>query len=178
VPDADLETQVDEGFDKQKLVQDFANLLAQMESAVRGAGSPAPQGAPGKSPEEHYSKGTIDSFTDYEELNLEDGRILRRYDNGAVRVENPKSGIIQEERADGKLIISLPNGRVIFQEYRGEPLLVYDTDRGGPPTLARVGSATLPEETQARFVFHFQDQDGSHLVDLETLRYYKVKRPD
>jgi len=169
---------VDEGFDKHKLVSDFANLLAQMEQAVRG-GSSSPQGGPsGRTPEEHYSKGTIDSFTDYEELNLEDGRILRRYDSGAVRVENPKSGIIQEERADGGLIISLPNGRVIFQEYRGEPLLVYDTDRGGPPTLARVGSATLPEETQARFVFHFQDQDGSHLVDLETLRYYKVKRPD
>lgn len=170
---------MDEGFDKHKLVSDFANLLAQMEQAVRGQGGSAPQGGPsGRTPEEHYSKGTIDSFTDYEELNLEDGRILRRYDSGAVRVENPKSGIIQEERADGGLIISLPNGRVIFQEYRGEPLLVYDTDRGGPPTLARVGSATLPEETQARFVFHFQDQDGSHLVDLETLRYYKVKRPD
>jgi len=170
---------VDEGFDKHKLVSDFANLLAQMEQAVRGQGSSSPQGgSSGRTPEEHYSKGTIDSFTDYEELNLEDGRILRRYDSGAVRVENPKSGIIQEERADGGLIISLPNGRVIFQEYRGEPLLLYDTDRGGPPTLARVGSATLPEETQARFVFHFQDQDGSHLVDLETLRYYKVKRPD
>lgn len=176
---------MDQGFDKQKLVQDFANLLSQMEQAVRGASGP-PEAAfggaggllGGTSPEQHYSKGTIDSFTDYEELTLPDGRILRRYDSGAVRVENPKSGIIQEERADGGLIISLPNGRVIFQEYRGEPLLVYDTDRGGAPTLARVGSATLPEESQAKFVFHFQDQDGSHLVDLETLRYYRVRQPD
>ena len=173
---------MDQGFDKQKLVQDFANLLSQMEQAVRGTSGPSPEGGGGllggRSPEEHFSKGTIDSFTDYEELNLPGGRILRRYDSGAVRVENPKSGIIQEERADGGLIISLPNGRVIFQEYRGEPLLVYDTDRGGAPTLARVGSATLPEESQAKFVFHFQDQDGSHLVDLETLRYYRVRRPD
>jgi len=167
------------GFDKQKLVQEFANLLAQMEQAVRGSsgGGGGAAEAPQRSPEEHYSKGTIDSFAGYEELNLEDGRLLRRYDSGAVRVENPKSGVIQEERADGSLIISMPNGKVIFQEYRGEPLLVYDTDRGGPPMLARVGSATLPGETQARFVFHFQDPEGSHLVDLETLRYYRVNRP-
>lgn len=176
--------------DKEKLVQEFANLLAQMEQAVRGAsGGATPEaawndsrgGAPGftgVSGEEHFAKGTIDSFSDYEELNLADGRVLRRYDTGSVRVENPKSGVIQEERADGSLIISMPNGRVIFQEYRGEPLLVYDTDRGGAPMLARVGSATLPGESTARFVFHFQDQDGSHLVDLETLRYYRVRRPD
>jgi len=181
---------VDGGFDKQKLVQEFANLLSQMEQAVRGSsGGSTPEAAwndsrsgggggfSGRSPEEHFAKGTIDSFSNYEELNLADGRILRRYDTGAVRVENPKSGIIQEERADGSLIISLPNGRVIFQEYRGEPLLVYDTDRGGAPMLARVGSATLPGESSAKFVFHFQDQDGSHLVDLETLRYYRVRQP-
>lgn len=170
------------GFDREKLVQDFANLLSQMEQAVRGSGgSGGSAGGPGlasPTPEEHYSKGTIDSFSGYEELTLTDGRVLRRYDSGSVRVENPKSGVIQEERADGGLIISLPNGRVIFQEYRGEPLLVYNTDQGGPPMLARVGSATLPGEDQARFVFHFQDHDGSHLVDLETLRYYRVIRPD
>lgn len=178
-----------EGFDKHKLVQEFANLLSQMEQAVRGGssgvtpeqafndGRGAGSGFIG-SGEEHFAKGTIDSFSNYEELNLQDGRVLRRYDTGAVRVENPKSGVIQEERADGSLIISMPNGRVIFQEYRGEPLLVYNTDAGGPPMLARVGSATLPGETTARFVFHFQDPDGSHLVDLETLRYYRVRKPD
>jgi len=172
-------------FDKERLVSDFANLLAQMERAVRGeggggggGGAPSRGGGGGPTPEEHYAKGTIDSFSGYEELVLSDGRVLRRYDSGSVRVENPKSGVIQEERADGGLIISLPNGRVIFQEYRGEPLLVYDTDRGGAPVLARVGSATLPGEDQARFVFHFQDHECSHLVDLETLRYYRVNRPD
>lgn len=171
--------------DKDKLVQEFASLLGQMEQAVRGASGPTPEaawnesrgGLVGPTPDEHYAKGTIDSFSNYEELNLADGRVLRRYDTGAVRVENPKSGVIQEERTDGSLIISMPNGRVIFQEYRGEPLLVYDTDRGGAPMLARVGSATLPGESAARFVFHFQDGDGSHLVDLETLRYYRVKAP-
>lgn len=184
---------MDGGLDKQKLVQDFVNLLAAMEQAVTPGGQPGtPDGSwnqgrsgaaaafgghGGGNPEETIARGTVDSFTGYEELALPDGRIVRRYDTGSVRVENVKSGIIQEERADGSLIVSLPNGRVIFQEFRGEPLLVYDTDRGGAPGLARVSSATLPGETTPKFVFHFQDYEGSHLVELETLRYYRIKPP-
>jgi hypothetical protein len=118
----------------------------------------------------------VDSFTRYEELKLGDGRVLRRYDTGAVRVENPKSGVIQEERADGSLLLSLPTGKVIFQEFRGEPLLVYNPDdRSLPPDLARVSNAVIPGETEPRFVFHFQDQEGTHLVDLEKLRYFRIK---
>lgn len=180
------------GLDKQKLVNDFMTLLTAMEQAVT-TGQPGQDpsydqgrsqaaaafrgGGRGQSPEEQLANSQIDSFTNYEELALADGRILRRYDTGSVRVENQKSGVIQEERADGSLIISLPNGKVIFQEFRGEPLLVYDTDRGGAPGLARVSSATLPGETAPKFVFHFQDFEGAHLVELETLRYYRVKRP-
>lgn len=178
------------GFNKEKLVQDFVSLLSAMEQAAGGGGGSAPQapGAGGRGggaagledwsdePLDNIPGGTVDSFTDYDELVLEDGRILRRYDNGSVRVENPTSGVIQEERADGSLVVSLPNGKVMFQEFRGEPLLVYDTERGGPPGLARVSSAQLPGETQPKFVFHFQDFEGSHLVELESLRYYRVRR--
>lgn len=180
----------DGGLDKQKLVNDFMTLLTAMEQAVTPGGDPSyDQGRSqaaaafrggrggGGSPEEQQANSQLDSFTNYEEIALADGRILRRYDTGSVRVENQKSGVIQEERADGSLIISLPNGKVIFQEFRGEPLLVYDTDRGGAPGLARVSSATLPGETGPKFVFHFQDFEGAHLVELETLRYYRVKRP-
>ena len=118
----------------------------------------------------------IDSFTRYEELKLPDGRILRRYDTGSVRLENPKSGVIQEERPDGSLLVSLPTGKVIYQEFRGEPLLVYNPDdRSLPPDVARVSSAIIPGETEPRFVFHFQDGDGTHLVDLDRLRYYRIK---
>lgn len=106
---------------------------------------------------------------------MPDGRVLRRYDSGSVRVENPKSGIIQEERVDGGFLISLPNGQFIFQEYRGEPLIVYDAENGGAQTLARVGTTTLPGEFQARCVIHFNDSNGTHLIDLETLRYFKVR---
>lgn len=94
-----------------------------------------------------------------------------------MRVENPKSGVIQEERLDGSLVVSLPSGTVIFQEFRGEPLLVYNVDRKKRPLMARVSSATLPGESVAKFVFFFQDEGGTHLIEMGTLRYYKVRPP-
>ena len=84
--------------------------------------------------------------------------------------------MIQEEKVDGSMVISLPDGKVLFQEFRGEPLLLYDTEKGGAPGLARVSSAQLPGETQPRFVFHFQDGDVAHMVELESLRYYRLRR--
>ncbi|MCE7872264.1 hypothetical protein DYH09_18055 [bacterium CPR1] len=179
------------GYDKNKLVQDFVTLLTAMEQAVVqnpafsgagpsndggwGGGGAAPSGRLG--PGEYTEKredSLSDSFTKYEELVLEDGRVLRRYENGSVRLENPTSGVIQEERIDGKLLVSLPNGKVIFQQFSGEPLLVYDTVGSAAPGLARVSSASLPGEEQPKFVYHFQDGEGAHLIELESLRYYRV----
>ncbi|MBI3928272.1 MAG: hypothetical protein HY319_22200 [Armatimonadetes bacterium] len=174
--------------DKNKLVQDFMTLLSAMEQAVGETGHQAPEGrgqsgasafaefADLSAEEARFANATLDSFSSYDELVLDDGRVLRRYDSGSVRVENPKSGVIQEERPDGSLVVSLPSGKVLFQEFRGEPLLVYDTDRGGPPGLARVSSAQLPDDSQLKFVFHFQDYEGAHLVELESLRYYRISR--
>lgn len=116
----------------------------------------------------------VDSFHDYDEESLTDGRILRRYSNGAVRIENRASGVIQEERPDGSLLVSLPSGKDLFQQFRGEPLLVYDTHRGGPPRLANVARTRLPGIDEPRLVYHFEDSDGRHLVDVESLRYYQV----
>src|SRR5688500_1211170 len=42
-----------------------------------------------------------DSVESYEEKTMENGNLLRHYRNGSVRMENPSSGVIQEERADG-----------------------------------------------------------------------------
>ncbi len=165
--------------DKDKLVKDFASLLGAMETAggaSSGAASPPEWVDDINEPLDNLPGGTVDTFTDYDELILDDGRILRRYEGGSVRVENPTSGVIQEEKPDGSLVISLPNGKVLCQEFRGEPLLVYDTETPGPPGLARVSSAQLPGESQPKFVFHFQDREGSHLIELESLRYYRVKR--
>ena len=163
--------------DKEKLVKEFADLLGSVNKNETKSEIP-PDGwvEDWSEPLENIPGGTTDSFNDYEEINLEDQRILRRYTSGAVRVENPTSGVIQEERVDGSLVISLPDGKVMFQEFRGEPLLLYDTENGGAPGLARVSSAQLPGETQPRFVFHFQDGDVAHMVELESLRYYRLRR--
>ena len=163
--------------DKEKLVQQFASLLG--EASNRNDTPVLPDDGwveDWSEPLENIPGGTIDSLNDYEEVALEDGRLLRRYTSGAVRVENPTSGVIQEERVDGSMVISLPDGKVLFQEFRGEPLLLYDTENGGAPGLARVSSAQLPGETQPRFVFHFQDGEIAHMVELESLRYYRLRR--
>lgn len=123
---------------------------------------------------ERPADALLDGFTSYEELALGNGLLLRRYANGAVRLENPTSGVIQEERIDGKLLVSLPNGKVVFQKFIGEPLLVYDTAGIQPPGLARVSTASLPGEEEMRHVYHFQDQEGAHIIDLCTLRYYRM----
>lgn len=119
----------------------------------------------------------IDEAIAYEEMNLPDGRMVQRRADGSVRVVNLKSGIIQEERADGSLILSMASGKYVFQEYRGEPLVVYDDSDAGQRLLARVGRVSLPGFEQARCVIFFEDYEGAHLIDLETLRYYRVNKP-
>lgn len=163
--------------DKDKLVKEFATLLTSVNDKEKADQLPADGWVDDWSePLENIPGGTVDSFNDYDEVTLEDGRVLRRYANGSVRVENPTSGVIQEEKVDGSMVISLPDGKVLFQEFRGEPLLLYDTENGGAPGLARVSSAQLPGEAQPRFVFHFQDGEVAHMVELESLRYYRLRR--
>ncbi|MEW6281643.1 MAG: hypothetical protein AB1758_23735 [Candidatus Eremiobacterota bacterium] len=117
-----------------------------------------------------------DSFIQYEENPLEDGRRIRRYEDGNVRLLNDDSGVIQEERVTGKLLISLPNGKVIYQDHPGEPLLVYDTTGNQAPTLARVSLVRLPGQEKLRYVYNFADTAGTHLVDIETLQYFMVPK--
>lgn len=165
----------------QRLVAGFMQLLSMLQRPAalqdedregrRGRGYTAPVGAQER---EQSLDLPVDSFHDYDEESLSDGRILRQYSNGSVRVENPVSGVIQEERADGSLVVSLPSGKDLFQQFRGEPLLVYDTQRGGPPRLASVARTRLPGLEEPRLVYHFEDSDGRHLVDVESLRYYQV----
>lgn len=163
--------------DKDQLVKQFASLLGDVGNREQEQDIPADGWVEDWSePLENIPGGTVDTFNDYEEVTLEDGRLLRRYSSGSVRVENPTSGVIQEERVDGSLVISLPDGKVLYQEFRGEPLLLYDTVAGSAPGLARVSSAQLPGETQPRFVFHFQDGPIAHMVELESLRYYRLRR--
>lgn len=160
--------------DNQQLLQEFAAMLAAKQAQQN---QEAPEWVDDLSdPLDNIPGGTVDSFNEYEEVTLEDGRILRRYNTGSVRVENPTSGVIQDEKPDGSMVLSLPDGKVLYQEFRGEPLLLYDTEKGGAPGLARVSSAQLPGENQAKFVFHFQEGEVAHMVELESLRYYRLRR--
>lgn len=161
--------------DNDQLMQEFAAMMAAKKGQQPDQEMPEWVDDLGE-PLDNIPGGTVDTFNEYEEVTLEDGRILRRYTSGSVRVENPVSGVIQDEKPDGSMVISLPDGKVLFQEFRGEPLLLYDTEKGGPPGLARVSSAQLPGDSTAKFVFHFQEGEVAHMVELESLRYYRLRR--
>jgi hypothetical protein len=115
-----------------------------------------------------------DSVEGFEQELLEDGNIRRRYRRGAVRLINPRSGIIQEEREDGSLLVSLPDGRVLFQQFHGEPLVVYDLNRFDRPScMASVARVQL-RDNEPSLVYTFQDATGTHLVEFDTLRYFRA----
>lgn len=115
---------------------------------------------------------TDDTLPDCTQLEV-NGLIISRYEDGAIRKENPVSGVIQEERPDGSLLVCLPSGKVISQQYRGEPLVVSDPHWPGLHHLARVVYTTI--ENERSLVYHYQDPGGHHLVDLATLRYFKLR---
>ncbi len=124
----------------------------------------------------NYQQNESDEFEDYDEEAMADGRLVRRYEDGTIRVENPSSGVMQEECPDGSLTVSLPGGKIIYQQYRGEPLLVYDSNGKYKPSIAQVSSVTMPGMEAPSVMFHFQDAQGTHLIELETLRYYRLNR--
>ncbi|MEW6280852.1 MAG: hypothetical protein AB1758_19715 [Candidatus Eremiobacterota bacterium] len=166
--------------DPESLIRGFATLLQTVEWA---AGLARQQDTQDVYEERNQGGGghrqerpPRDEFIDYEEEVLEDGRILRRYANGAVRIENPVSGVMQEERTDGSLVVSLPGEKVIYQHFKGEPLLVYDTSGNNSPGLAQVSAVNMPGVERPTIMFHFADSNGTHLVELESLRYYRLNR--
>lgn len=116
-----------------------------------------------------------DGFTEYEEEYLNEDLSLRRYPNGTVRLQNHQSGVVQEERPDGSLIISLPDGRVLYQRMGGESVLVMDTTSGYAPKVAQVSAVRIPDQDEPALMFHFQDRNGTHLIEVETLRYFRAK---
>lgn len=162
---------------RHELIRGFAALLTAIEqvSNLSGNGAAAPRQSAAQPnivtlPFEQIK----DTFTGYEEHELADGRKVRRYDTGAVRIINPKSQVMQEERPNGNLLVSLHSGKVIFQEQPGFPLLVFNSVQAGPPRLGRVAMVQFGSDTEPCPAFHFEDEEGGHFVVLETLRYIKV----
>lgn len=99
--------------------------------------------------------------------------LVSRYADGTVRRENPVSGVIQEDRPDGSLTVSLPGGRIMAQRYQGEPLLVVDLENGSPPLLGRLASAAI--DGVPSLVYHYEDELCHHVIQLSTLRYFKLR---
>lgn len=189
--------------DRRNLIQGFALLLAAIEQAGallarEGMVNPVNKrqrgndsfGFDGDSEDIHELDGQgmlpdfagsvldkiRDNFTSYEEKKLADGRLLRRYETGNVRILNPETGVIQEEAANGNFVLSLPDGKVIFQEHPGHPLLLYDTWNLGMPRLARVAMMKIGDATEATPAFTFGDEEATFVVDMNSLRYFRIPR--
>ena len=103
-------------------------------------------------------------------------RLVRNYENGTTRTENVASGVIMEERPDGSLYVSLAEGRLIHQAAPGEPILAYNSVLGGPPRVAQVSSVHLDRNSEPTVALHFEDEDGVHFVEIDTLRYYRLSK--
>lgn len=114
-----------------------------------------------------------DSYLSYEERPLKDGRKVRQYENGNTRIYSADGSVIQEERDNGNFMVSLPTGRVLYQEQPGEPLMVIDSATRQPLGMARVVMLQLGEG-DPRAAFTFIDGNSAHFVDVENLKYYRM----
>lgn len=127
-------------------------------------------------------KGEFSDPCDVSRFSLEAGQsslMISRSPEGGLRRENPHSGVVQEEHADGSLTVSLPHGKVLCQCYDGAPLLVVDFDDPEPskaPLLARVMTARIGQE--ASLVYHYEDPDeGHYVIEISSLRHFHSRRP-
>lgn len=121
---------------------------------------------------------TPDTFVEYETETLQDGRLLKRYKDGTVRVENPSTGLIQEERKDGTFLVSLPGGRLLYQAFAGDPLLAYNLNDGSSaPVVAQVAMTVLPGHVEPSMIYTFVENQQTHVVDAEGLRYFRSRTP-
>lgn len=118
-----------------------------------------------------------DSYLSYQERPLKDGRKVRQYENGNTRIYSADGSVIQEERDNGNFMVSLPTGRVLYQEQPGEPLMVIDSATRQPLGMARVVMLQLGEG-DPRAAFTFIDGNSAHFVDVENLKYYRMGGPE
>jgi hypothetical protein len=99
--------------------------------------------------------------------------LVSHYADGTVRRENVDSGVIEEVRGDGSMIVSLPDGMILRQAFDGAPLLALDLERSAPPSLARVVQAPIEDAPSA--VYHYTVPSAGHyIVELSTLRHFQV----
>lgn len=117
-----------------------------------------------------------DAYADYECETLPDGRLVKRFHDGTVRVENTSTGLIQEERKDGTFLVSLPSGRLLYQAFAGDPLLAYNLNEvNSPPIVAQVAMTQLPGRVEPSLVYTFVENQQTHVIDAESLRYFRTR---
>lgn len=114
-----------------------------------------------------------DNYLQYEERTLPDGMLLRHYENGNVRRINPRSELIEEEQSTGQFLISLPDGRYIFQEMPGCPLFLCEGGEPGFKQLVHTAKFQVGTEDDIP-AFYFEDGASTLLIDYEQLRSFRV----
>ncbi|MBM3461401.1 MAG: hypothetical protein FJX76_04815 [Armatimonadetes bacterium] len=164
----------------QILMQNLQSSVEQMrqpqraEKAAQHTGMAQNQAKTEKATEEPPSNG-VDRIRAFEEKTLNNGNVMREYEDGTVRLHNEQSGVIQEERPDGSFLVSLPDGQVLYQQFHGHPLLAYDLNNVElPPRLAQVARVRLGQG-EPSLAYTFDDASGRQLVELESLRLFRVK---
>jgi hypothetical protein len=99
--------------------------------------------------------------------------VVSHYGDGSVRWENVHSGVLREESADGSMTLSLPDGRIIYQQFEGGSLRVHDLENGGAPLVAHLVQAHIQATPSA--VYHYEDpQSGHYIIEKDTLRFFQV----
>ena len=114
----------------------------------------------------------VDRMTRSDATVLEDGRVVKRFEDGRVQIINNNNGVIHQESADGKLLISLPDGRLIMQEFPGDPMFVHDTN----DLDARPVQAHLAADATGRLILLFTDDLGTQAVDVESSGILRTQR--
>lgn len=171
-----------EGNPVVNLIEGLKGLLMTVQNAAAGIQQNQAQeaetpyviddGRGGRLAGQRVVKDSVDEFQE-----IGDGtRLVRNYENGTTRTENVQSGVIMEERPDGSLYVSLAEGRLIHQSAPGEPILAYNSVLGGPPRIAQVSKVHLDPNSEPTVALHFEDDDGVHFVEIDTLRYYKLSK--
>lgn len=114
-----------------------------------------------------------DNFLTYEERELPDGCLLRHYCNGNVRRINPRSDLIEEVNNCGNFLISLPDGRYVYQEMPGAPVFLCEAGEFGIQQLARTARFQIGSEEDIP-AFYFEQGARTLLIDYENLRQFRL----
>lgn len=99
--------------------------------------------------------------------------VVSHYGDGSVRWENVHSGVIREESADGSMTVSLPDGRIIRQEFEGGSLRVHDLENPGVPLVAHNMKAHI--QATPSNVYHYEvPGQGHYIIEKDSLRFFQV----